>query len=162
MTNNKKEPTWAFLISHPAHFFGLGLGSGLTDFAPGTFGTLAAIPLWLLIAEQSFVMQCIIIFLASVIGIYFCGKTASDLGAHDHGAIVWDEFVGYWLTMLFAPAGWLWVVVGFILFRLFDILKPWPISYFDKRIHGGLGIMLDDIAAGLLAGVVLIFLAPLF
>lgn len=162
MTDNKKKPTWAFLISHPAHFFGLGLGSGLTGFAPGTFGTLAAIPLWWMIAAQPFIIQCVVIVFASVVGIYFCSKTASDLGTHDHGAIVWDEFVGYWIAMLFAPAGWLWVVVGFILFRIFDILKPWPISYLDKHIHGGLGIMLDDIVAGLLAGIVMIFLATLF
>jgi len=158
-TNTKKEPTLAFLISHPAHFFGLGLGSGLTGFAPGTFGTLAAIPLWLLMAEQLLLIQCVIIIVASVIGIYFCGKTASDLGSHDHGAIVWDEFVGFWITMLFAPAGWLWLVIGFILFRLFDILKPWPISYLDKYVHGGLGIMIDDIVAGVLAGAVLYLLA---
>lgn len=155
MTNNKKDPTWAFLVSHPAHFFGLGFGSGLTGFAPGTFGTLAAIPLWLFIAEQSFVLQCAIIVVASVIGVYFCGKTASDLGTHDHGAIVWDEFVGYWIAMLFAPAGWLWVVIGFILFRFFDIVKPWPISYLDKHVHGGVGIMVDDIVAGFLAAGVL-------
>jgi len=159
VTENKKEPTWAFLISHPAHFLGLGLGSGLTGFAPGTFGTLAAIPLWLLMAGQSLLIQCLIILVASVVGIYFCGKTADDLGTHDHGAIVWDEFVGFWITMLFAPMGWLWVVIGFILFRFFDILKPWPISYLDKHVHGGLGIMIDDIVAGLLAGVVLYLLA---
>ncbi|MDB2409053.1 phosphatidylglycerophosphatase A [Pseudomonadales bacterium] len=162
MTQNKKEPTWAFLFSHPAHFFGLGLGSGLTGFAPGTFGTLAAIPLWLLIAGQSFVIQCAVILIASIVGIYFCGKTADDLGAHDHGAIVWDEFVGFWITMLFVPTGWLWIFLAFVMFRLLDILKPWPISYFDKQVHGGLGIMLDDIIAGLLAGIILYFLVPLF
>ncbi|HAW14807.1 MAG TPA: phosphatidylglycerophosphatase A, partial [Cellvibrionales bacterium] len=142
----------AFLISHPAHFFGLGLGSGLTGFAPGTFGTLAAIPLWLLMAEQLLLIQCVIIIVASVIGIYFCGKTASDLGSHDHGAIVWDEFVGFWLTMLFAPAGLIWLLAGFGLFRLFDIVKPWPIKLLDQKVHGGFGIMIDDVLAGLFAG----------
>lgn len=155
----KNNPTVGFLLSHPAHFFGLGLGSGLAPVAPGTFGTLAAIPFWLLIASQPFAFQCLIVLLAGLIGIYFCGKSADDLGAHDHGSIVWDEFVGYWLTMLFAPAGWLWILIGFALFRVFDILKPWPISWFDKQVSGGVGIMVDDVLAGLFAGAGVVLLA---
>lgn len=150
--SEKNNPDLRFLFSHPANFAGLGLGSGLAPKAPGTFGTLAAIPLWLLLADCTLLIQIAVVALAFVLGIYLCGKTAADLGEHDHGAIVWDEFVGFWLTMLFAPSGWLWVAVGFVLFRIFDILKPWPIRYFDKHVHGGFGIMLDDIIAALFAG----------
>ena len=95
------------------------------------------------------------------IGIYFCDKTGKDLGVQDHGAIVWDEFVGFWLTMMFAPAGFLWLLVGFCLFRLFDIWKPWPINYLDKHVHGGLGVMLDDVLAGVFAGL-LLYLVSIF
>ena len=86
-----------------------------------------------------------------VIGIWICGKTAEDLGVHDHGGIVWDEFVGYWLTMFMAPQGWVWALIGFGLFRLLDIVKPWPISWADKQLKGGTGIMLDDVLAGIMA-----------
>ena len=95
------------------------------------------------------------------IGISFCDKTGKGLGVQDHGAIVWDEFVGFWLTMMFAPAGFLWLLVGFFLFRLFDIWKPWPINYLDKHVHGGLGVMLDDVLAGVFAGLIL-YLVSIF
>lgn len=153
--HSRVSPSWAFLVSHPAHFAGLGFGSGLVPVAPGTFGTLAAIPLWLLMADLAFIVQCAVIVFAAFVGIYFCAKTADDLGAHDHGAIVWDEFVGYWVAMMFAPSGWGWVLVGFLLFRFFDILKPWPIRVLDKKVHGGFGIMVDDVLAGVFAGVVI-------
>ena len=153
------NPAIKFLFQHPAHFFAFGFGSGLSPKAPGTVGTLAAIPLWLLIATLSYKWQIAVIVISFFIGIYFCGKSADDLGAHDHGSIVWDEFVGYWLTMLFAPAGWLWILIGFALFRVFDILKPWPISWFDKQVSGGVGIMVDDVLAGLFAGAGVVLLA---
>ena len=162
MSEQGHDPDIRFLFSHPAHFAGLGFGSGLAPFAPGTFGTLAAVPLWLLIAGQGFVVQCAIVLVAMGVGVYFCGKTADDLGAHDHGAIVWDEFVGYWVVMLFAPAGWLWVLVGFLLFRMFDILKPWPIRWLDRYVDGGLGIMVDDVVAGVFAGLCVLVLRVFF
>ena len=87
----------------------------------------------------------------SIAGIYICGQAAKDAGVHDHGAIVWDEIVGFLITMFMIPLSWKSVIVGFILFRIFDIFKPWPISFIDKNVHGGLGIMLDDIIAGLAA-----------
>ena len=149
--------TRQFLLAHPAHFFGLGFGSGLSPKAPGTVGTVAAIPIWFMLAEQPFIFQSTVLVMAFFIGIYFCGKTGQGLGVQDHGAIVWDEFVGFWLTMMFAPPGFVWVLLGFILFRLFDIWKPWPISYLDRHIHGGLGVMLDDVVAGLFAGLLLYF-----
>ncbi|MDO6563059.1 phosphatidylglycerophosphatase A [Amphritea sp. 1_MG-2023] len=140
---------------NPIHFLAFGLGSGASPWAPGTAGTLAAIPLFLLLQPLSLVGYAAVLLLSFVVGIYLCGKTSTDMGVHDHGGIVWDEFVGYWITMFAAPPGWLWIVIGFVLFRVFDILKPWPISWADKQVAGGLGIMLDDVLAGLMALAVL-------
>ena len=92
---------------------------------------------------------------AFVLGVYLCGETARALGVHDHGGIVWDEFVGLWIALFLLPQGWYWVVAGFALFRLFDIWKPWPIRVLDAKVHGGLGIMVDDVLAGFYAFVVL-------
>ena len=153
--------TWQFLFAHPAHFLALGFGSGLSPKAPGTVGTIASIPIWLSLAEQPLLFQSSFLAATFFIGIYFCDKTGKDLGVQDHGAIVWDEFVGFWLTMMFAPAGFLWLLVGFCLFRLFDIWKPWPINYLDKHVHGGLGVMLDDVLAGIFAGL-LLYLVSIF
>ncbi len=153
MNNGNSRPfDKAFLLSHPAHFIAAGFGSGLAPVAPGTFGTLAALPAWLLILQVGFAWQLIIIALAFVLGIWVCEKACSNLGVHDHGSIVWDEFVGLWITLVFVPFSWLNLLLGFALFRLFDVLKPFPIGWFDRRVEGGLGVMLDDVIAGLLAG----------
>ena len=143
------------LLKNPVHFLSVGLGSGLATKAPGTFGTLAALPFWFLLQYLSPANYIIALLIAFAAGVYFCGETAKALGVHDHGGIVWDEFVGFWITMFAAPVGWVWVVVGFVLFRFFDIIKPWPISWIDKKITGGFGIMLDDVIAGVMAAVVL-------
>ena len=143
------------IIFHPIHFLSLGLGSGLSPFAPGTAGTLVAVLLYLPLATLSLSAYITVLVIGSLVGIYLCEKTSNKLGGHDHPAIVWDEFLGYWLTMLFAPAGWLWIIVGFVLFRLFDIWKPWPINIVDKKVKGGFGIMLDDLLAGVYALLVL-------
>ncbi|WP_257252367.1 MULTISPECIES: phosphatidylglycerophosphatase A [unclassified Endozoicomonas] len=140
---------------NPVHFFAFGLGSGLSPVAPGTFGTIAAIPFYLLFQYLPLWNYLLVLAVSIVLGVWLCGKTSKDLGVHDHPGIVWDEFVGYWITMLAAPSGWEWVLAGFILFRIFDIWKPWPIGWLDKKVHGGLGIMIDDIVAGIFA---LIFL----
>jgi phosphatidylglycerophosphatase A len=147
---------------NPIHFLAFGLGSGASPKAPGTAGTLAAVPLWYLLAQTPLAMYLLLVLLAFVIGIWLCGRTSRDLGVHDHGGIVWDEFVGYWITMIAVPVDWVWALAGFILFRLFDILKPWPIGPVDKRVHGGLGIMLDDVLAGVMAAAVLHGLIWLF
>ncbi|MES2626476.1 MAG: phosphatidylglycerophosphatase A [Pseudomonadota bacterium] len=139
------------VFRNPVHFLAFGLGSGAAPFAPGTFGTLAAVPLYLLLAQLPMSWYLLMLIVAFGIGIYLCERTAKDLGVHDHGGIVWDEFVGYWITMVAAPPQWWWLVIGFVLFRFFDILKPFPISWLDKHIHGGLGIMLDDAVAGTFA-----------
>ncbi len=139
------------VLSSPIHFLAFGFGSGLASFAPGTFGTLAAIPLYLLIQPLSLPVYLLLVAVVSVLGIWICDKSSTLLGVHDHSGIVWDEFAGYFVTMIAAPTGWLWIVIGFVLFRLFDIWKPWPISVLDKKIAGGLGIMVDDLLAGIYA-----------
>lgn len=136
---------------NPVHFLAFGLGSGAVPKAPGTFGTLAAIPIWLLFADLSLPYYLGLLVASFVLGIWLCGRTSSDMGVHDHGGIVWDEFVGLWITFIALPAGWGWILLGFLLFRLFDILKPWPIGWADRRVSGGLGIMLDDVLAGAMA-----------
>lgn len=143
------------LLLHPCGFLSLGFGSGLVPVAPGTAGTLAAIPVYLLLQDLSLAVYVTVVSVAFLAGIPLCAWTARRLGVHDHPAIVWDEIVGYLVTMVAAPAGWQWIVAGFVLFRLFDIAKPWPISWLDRRVTGGLGIMLDDLVAGVLAAILL-------
>lgn len=138
-------------MKNPVHFLALGFGSGLVPVMPGTFGSLAAIPLLLLCAQVSTLSFIAVTLMASVIGIYLCGKTADDMQVHDHGSIVWDEIAGMFVTFLFLPVTASTLVIGFLLFRVFDILKPWPIGIIDKRLHGGTGIMLDDLLAGAMA-----------
>ena len=159
MSGAKAKPNFEFMLRHPAHVFALGFGSGLLPKAPGTFGTLAAIPFWLLIASLPLVAQLAVVIAGFFVGIWFCQITSDNLGVHDHGGIVWDEFIGLWLTLLFIPSGWTWLLAGFLLFRVFDILKPWPIKYFDQKVHGGLGVMIDDVIAGLFAGVILLIVS---
>jgi phosphatidylglycerophosphatase A len=139
------------VFRNPVHFLAFGLGSGCAPKAPGTFGTLAAVPLYLLLAQLPLHPYIAVVLVAFVAGIWICGKTSRDIGVHDPGGIVWDEFVGFWITMILAPPGWQWLLAGFILFRVFDILKPFPIGLLDKRVKGGLGIMLDDVLAGVYA-----------
>lgn len=139
------------VFSSPVHFLAFGFGSGLSPVAPGTAGTLAAIPLYLLLAQWPLWGYVLATLVISVAGIWICGESSRLLGVHDYGGIVWDEFAGLLLTMLAAPVGWGWIVAGFCLFRLFDVWKPWPVRVADRNIHGGLGIMLDDILAGIYA-----------
>ena len=140
-----------FKLSNPIQCLAVGFGSGLVPKAPGTFGTLAAIPLYLLLAQLSVTVYLIVTLVVCLAGIYICGKAAEDVGVHDHPAIVWDEFAGFLITMAFVPLSVVNIVIGFALFRFFDIVKPWPIKWADQKVHGGLGIMLDDILAGLIS-----------
>lgn len=137
------------MLGHPAHCLSLGFGSGLSPVAPGTCGTLVGIPLYLLLRDMYLPYYLTAIAGLFLLGIYLCGKTSAALGSQDPGAIVWDEIVGYLCTMAQAPRGWVWILAGFMLFRAFDILKPWPIAWMDQRVKGGFGIMLDDLAAGI-------------
>lgn len=138
-------------LKNPLHFLSLGFGSGLMPKAPGTFGTLAAIPVYILLSQTELWLFLLVTLLITLVGIYLCSYTSRALGVHDHSSIVIDEVAGFLVTMIAVPFAWQWIVLGFLLFRLFDILKPWPISWLDKNLHGGLGIMLDDILAGLCA-----------
>ncbi|MGF1760399.1 phosphatidylglycerophosphatase A [Photobacterium sagamiensis] len=143
-------------LKNPWHLLATGFGSGLSPIVPGTMGTLASIPFYLLMVQLPFAAYLLITIIAAIIGITICQKTSDDMGVHDHGSIVWDEFVGFWITMAIAPVlSWQWVLTGFILFRFFDMVKPWPISWLDKHVHGGFGIMIDDILAGFMAMITL-------
>ena len=139
------------VMTNPIHILAFGFGSGLAPFAPGTFGTLMAIPIYLLMLYLSLPIYLLLVAVVCITGIWICDKSSNMLGVHDHSGIVWDEFAGFLITMIAAPAGWIWIIAGFALFRLFDIWKPWPISWLDKKVEGGLGIMLDDIVAGVYA-----------
>ena len=152
-------PTFKQLLSNPNHLFAFGFGSGLAPKAPGTFGTLVAIPFFLLLQHLSWPVYLSWLLVTFALGVLWCDRSSKALGVHDHGGIVWDEFVGFWITMFMAPAGWIWIVIGFVLFRLFDIVKPWPINWLDKKVHGGFGIMIDDVLAGVYALLVLQLIA---
>ncbi|ACE84784.1 phosphatidylglycerophosphatase A family protein [Cellvibrio japonicus] len=154
-------PSLKQLVRNPDHFFAFGFGTGLSPWAPGTMGTLAAIPIYWLIQDVSWPIYLSWLLVTFILGVYWCGRSSRALGVHDHGGIVWDEFVGYWVTMFMAPKGWIWILLGFVLFRFFDIVKPWPIRWLDRRVKGGFGIMVDDLLAGILAGISLQIIACL-
>lgn len=147
------------LASHvwqdPFYFLAFGFGSGLMPKAPGTWGTLAAFPLYLLLAHFAPVPYLIITVLTFILGVWICEKVSKDMGVHDYKGIVWDEIVGYLMTMFMAPQGLSWMICGFVLFRIFDIWKPQPIRYADEKVHGGLGIMLDDALAAVPAWIIM-------
>jgi phosphatidylglycerophosphatase A len=144
------------VFTNPVHFLAYGFGAGLSPKAPGTAGTVAAIPLYLLlillVGPWSYGAFTVAAFFA---GIYICGYTAARLQSDDPGPVVWDEVVGYLITMAYVPFGALWMLAGFLLFRLFDIWKPWPIRWLDRHVKGGLGIMLDDVVAAVFARLLL-------
>jgi len=146
-----RSATSADLFSSLAAFLGLGFGSGLAPKAPGTFGTLAAIPVYLLLQPAGSSVYAVVLLVSIVVGVWICGVTARQLDSHDHPAIVWDEIAGYLLTMLPFSFSMTNLIAGFVLFRLFDIVKPWPIKWVDQQVHGGLGIMLDDLIAAVFA-----------
>jgi len=142
-------------LSDPWHMLAFGFGSGCAPVAPGTFGTLVGVLIYLPLAALPLANYIAITIVVSVFGIWLCQRVSDDLGVHDHGGIVWDEIAGFMVTMIALPVTWQWVLAGFVLFRLFDIWKPWPIGWVDKKVSGGLGIMLDDIIAGIFASVIL-------
>lgn len=143
------SPIPSSLWRDPQCVIALGFGAGALPKAPGTWGTLAAIPFYLVLQPLTLAAYVAVVTVLFATGIVWCGKAARSLGVDDHPAIVWDEMVGFWVTMTFAPRGWFWIVCGFMFFRLFDIWKPWPIQRLDRQVAGGLGIMADDVMAGL-------------
>lgn len=148
---DKHRKIYLHELKDPIVFIALGLGSGLAPKAPGTAGTLLTVPLVYFLQQQSFATYLLVTLLVLATGSWVCGHAAKKLQVHDHAAIVYDEVAGFLLTMLLVPAGWQWMLAGFVLFRFFDAVKPWPISWLDKNIHGGIGIMLDDVLAGLIS-----------
>ena len=156
MATNPPAPP-AAILRNPVQFLAFGFGSGLSPRAPGTAGTLVAIPLFLLVdaalanTASPLLWYSVFILVTAVAGVWICDRASKQLGVHDHPGIVWDEFVGYWITMWALPAGWVWVLAGFVAFRIFDILKPWPIGWLDRKVEGGFGIMIDDVLAGVMA-----------
>jgi phosphatidylglycerophosphatase A len=148
--DHASRPTWRDLRD-PVRLLALGLGSGLVPAAPGTAGSLIGLAAALLAAQWGGWLAAAITVVVVVAGFWICGEGARRLGVHDHPAIVWDEIAGMMITMLAAPRGWGWAALAFALFRLFDIVKPWPIREIDHGMRGGAGIMLDDVLAGILA-----------
>lgn len=142
-------------LATPTGFLAFGLGSGLSPKAPGTAGSLAAMLLAAPLTALPLWLGLVALAAAFLLGVYLCGETSRRLGVHDHGGIVWDEFVGMWLVLLLVPFEVLWWLAAFVLFRFFDILKPWPIRWLDRRVSGGFGIMVDDVLAAIYALVVL-------
>ncbi len=146
------------IMSNPVLFLAFGFGSGLVKKMPGTIGTIAAIPVYLLFIQTDAWLYSVLTVLVIITGFWICGNAAKLLGEHDFGGIVWDEVAGFLITMWLVPFSWAAVLIGFVLFRFFDILKPWPIKWVDQQVGGGLGIMLDDVLAGCMAAVVLLFI----
>jgi phosphatidylglycerophosphatase A len=149
-------------LTTPSGLLAFGFGSGLSPFAPGTMGTLVAIPFIFALKSLGTPGFWIVLLLLFLLGIWLCDQVSRKLGVHDHGGIVWDEMVGYWLSMAFVPLQWQWLLAAFVLFRFFDVVKPWPIRQLDQKVSGGFGIMIDDIVAALFTIIILAVLQYLW
>jgi len=144
---------------NPIHFLAFGCGAGAIPGIPGTYGTAVAIIPYLWLQDLPLVWYASVCLVAFIFGVWICEITTRAVGVEDHPGIVWDEIVGFWLTMMAAPKGWMWIGLGFILFRIFDIWKPWPIRTVERATHGGFGIMIDDVLAAVPAAAILQFIA---
>jgi Phosphatidylglycerophosphatase A and related proteins len=148
-------PDWTQLAADPVLLLAFGFGSGKSPVAPGTFGTVVGVVLFPVLALLPVPAYLALVLILSVLGIWVCQHASHKLGVHDHGGIVFDEMAGYWLAMTAFPVSWQWMLLGFVLFRLFDIVKPWPIRWLDRRVQGGFGIMVDDLLAGVFTWLVM-------
>jgi phosphatidylglycerophosphatase A len=153
---NQAPENLARTVMSDPHFLAFGFGTGLAPFAPGTFGSLPGILLFWLTMDYGLYVQLGVAAAISLAGIWICGESARRIGVHDHGGIVWDEIAGMYLTLMVAPISVFGWILAFVLFRIMDIVKPWPIRDLDHRLGGGLGIMLDDLAAALYAAILLL------
>ena len=145
----RKAPSARFLFSHPAHLVACGFGSGLSPVAPGTAGTLFAWASYSLLRGKMTDIECLLFLLAcGIAGIFAVQRTGKDLGAVDNGSIVWDEIVPFWLGLFFCPPVWPWQAAAFLVFRVFDVVKPQPARFFDERVKNAFGVMADDLVAG--------------
>jgi phosphatidylglycerophosphatase A len=146
------------LFAHPAGWIASGFGSGLSPFASGTAGSAVALIPWLALRELTPVHYALVVIAAFAIGVWASSFVIRTLQVEDPGVVVWDEFVGQWITLfplVVAPRAWPWIAVAFVLFRVFDVWKPWPASWADRAVKGGFGAMLDDVVAGAYAAIVL-------
>jgi len=143
------------VMTDPVNFLAFGFGTGLAPIAPGTFGSLPGVLLFWLTMDFGLYVQLGVAAALVVSGVWICGESARRIGVHDYGGIVWDEIAGMYITLLAAPISLVGWVLAFVLFRITDIVKPWPIRDLDHRIEGGLGIMLDDLVAALYAALLL-------
>lgn len=163
MAGNRQQVISRLRLTNPWHLLAVGFGSGLSPVMPGTAGSLAAIPFWYFLIQLPQELYYLIVLLGICLGVYLCHRTAKDMGVHDHGSIVWDEFIGMWITLVAIPNHhWQWIAIGFVVFRVFDIWKPWPIRWFDRNVRGGMGIMADDIVAGVISTALIFAVAHYF
>ncbi len=153
--SNAPENLPRAVLTDPVNFLAFGFGTGLAPFAPGTFGSIPGVLLFWLTLDFGLYVQLGVAAALVLAGIWICGESARRIGVHDHGGIVWDEIAGMYITLFAAPVTIYGFIAAFVLFRVMDIVKPWPIRDLDHRIHGGLGIMLDDLVAALYAAVLL-------
>lgn len=159
MRDYTAQPVPRSVWEKPSHFIAFGFGSGAMPFAPGTFGTLMAIPFYLAIQSLSPTLYLLLVVVITLASMWLCDRITKEIGIHDHSGMCLDEIVGYLVTMYGAPHGLIWIIWGFLLFRLFDIWKPWPIRYIDEQVKGGVGIILDDVLAGVYSLIILHILA---
>lgn len=153
MRDYKQLPIPETVWKKPTHFIAFGFGIGAVPWAPGTFGTLMGIPFYLLLRPLPFWIYLIVITAIMIASMWISDRVSREIQVHDHPGMCLDEIVGFFFAMLNAPTGWIWIAIGFGLFRLFDILKPWPIRQIDQKVHGGIGIILDDVIAGVFTAV---------